>query len=59
MIATKWSVTSERRVAMTMISNEKETQMVMPADWVPGPRQGDLNTFFRQIVVWYLLVQQM
>ncbi|HEY3994319.1 MAG TPA: hypothetical protein VGM01_15730 [Ktedonobacteraceae bacterium] len=44
---------------MTMISNEKETQMVMPADWVPGPRQGDLNTFFRQIVVWYLLVQQM
>lgn len=41
MIATKWCVTSERRVAMTMISDEKETQMVMPADWVPGPRQGE------------------
>jgi Uma2 family endonuclease len=41
MIATKWYVTSERRVAMTMISDEEETKVVMPADWVPGPRQGD------------------
>lgn len=41
MIATKWLVTSERPVAMTMMSDEKEMPVVLPADWVPGPRQGE------------------
>lgn len=34
-------VASERRVLTTMTSNERNIQVVTPADWVPGPRQGD------------------
>lgn len=41
MIATERRVRSERQITMTMISDEKETRMVVPADWVPGPRQGE------------------
>lgn len=41
MITTKEFVTSEWRVAITMMSDEKEKNMVMPANWVPGPRQGE------------------
>ena len=37
----EWDITPERRVAMATISDERDTQMVTPADWVPGPRQGD------------------
>lgn len=41
MVTTEGYVTSARRVAMAMVSNKKETKMVMPANWVPGPRQGE------------------
>jgi Uma2 family endonuclease len=33
---------SERRVAMAM-GDKNKTEMVIPADWIPGPRQGDWN----------------
>lgn len=39
MTASEWHVTSERRVTITM--SEREIQMVLPANWIPGPRQGD------------------
>ncbi len=32
---------SERRVAIAMTGDKNKTEMVIPADWVPGPRQGD------------------
>ncbi len=41
MVAAKWHVTSERRVAMTTMSDKQDISTVMPADWVPGPRQGE------------------
>lgn len=41
MIAERHYVTSERPVTRTMVSDERETSMVMPADWVAGPRQGE------------------
>ncbi len=41
MIAMKWHVTPERWVPMTMMSDKQEMSMVTPADWVPGPRQGE------------------
>ncbi|HEX7736917.1 MAG TPA: Uma2 family endonuclease [Ktedonobacteraceae bacterium] len=40
MIATAQYVTPERRDTLTMTSDKKEIPMVMPADWVAGPRQG-------------------
>ena len=36
------SITPEKRITTTIVSNKKEeAEMVMPADWVPGPRQGE------------------
>src|SRR5579883_1536798 len=31
---------SERRGAMEMTGDKRDRDMVIPADWVPGPRQG-------------------